>query len=148
VKKYLSLLLAAAVASLLMACGGGANAATLVNSFTATDGQTITNTSKIRWFYLNASGQVTAVFVNATGTSGEFSFANTANALYNKLTTSAAISASFVQMYGDSKYINIDTSREINCANNVLTVVWLPQGSSQYSDPGCAVFANIKALGN
>jgi hypothetical protein len=129
-------------------CAIAANAATLTDSFTSTDNQVVINTSKMRWFYLGSGNQVVAAYVNGTGTSGEFAYANAGNVLYNKLINSPAVIASFVKLYGTSMYINVNTSREIYCSGNQLNVLWLPQGNGYYSDPGCAVYANIQALGN
>lgn len=138
-----------AVLCMLAACGGSAQAVTLTNSFTSSDG-TVFTVYDVKKVSGDTPGYIVLSFMDGS-TSGT-SLQDAGGVVFTKFKASAAAAASFVKLANTNTYVNINMARNIVCSAGTMTISWTMMGGmgayEYVSDPGCAVFNSIKAAGN
>lgn len=132
------------LAASIFALAVSAQAATLKESFTASNG-VIFNLHDVR--QIESLGTTIKVSYR-DGDTGYFQDAG--GTVFSKILASEGFPNRFVKLSGVNKYIDVQATKSIVCnpVTGMMTIGWFSGGAPDVSDSGCVVRNQISASGN
>lgn len=134
------------LAASIFAFAVSAQAATLTEIFTSTDGK-VFSLHDVR--QVESNGMYVTLVHRDGGSTGGY-LQDVGGTVYAKIVASEGFAKSYVKIANVPKYINVNAAKYIYCnaSTGVLTVGWNFGAPSEFADVGCVVYNQIKALGN